>query len=178
MKSVILRASSKFIWIAPLARNKIRWVDQEDPQSFLPPDVGDNSLGESIISLLKSSREVSVEKMRSLISNSELAENRWADATVKRFNYKSRKALFADICVIEVQETEAGIRIDPFNHPSTSRWTGDGIEKKDCLTVALDSDAVTLGQSIKAVLSNLGSRAKGDLGLTKKRKWPPRDAGA
>jgi len=121
-----------------------------DPQGamhLLPPDTDNETLGAAILDSLTRSRFLTSEEANVFFDyetvNKRYAE--WVDNLMRRYEYKSKRALFKNMkaCGIECQNSLITIR--PSNHEKLQGWSGDGISQSDYVIISSDCPPEEIG---------------------------------
>jgi len=154
MNSVIIRASTKFIWIAPLARNRIRWVDSRAPSIFLQRDISDRELGEIVVRSLQESRNILSDEMKSLIEYSDTSEKEWQNFAQKQFEYKTLESLYRETLVLDIKDDSNTIRIEVlFNKDNAPVWVKKDVEDEAVVAIPRTLGEEEIGRTIKATIN-------------------------
>jgi hypothetical protein len=152
MKSAMLQATSRFLFVTSLARNRIRSIDPDGVHLFLLPDTTNAEIGTSVRRCLSMSREVSAQEMSKIIGSSQAREADWARLTAQRFGYSSPSALYKDIASCDIKEFENSIRIEPSNHSTLREWSDDGLSERDWVVLKRNASDERLGSGCRIAL--------------------------
>ncbi len=142
-------------------------VDPKGRQNFVPLDATDEELGLAALDAMAYSRFVlgvprtdvwihpEVEYDMDLYDHKQVAERyaTWVKTLMRRFNYKTRRALFKDMKTCQIARENGLICIRPSHHEKLESWgrkKDDGIED---VIVPADSSPAQLGAALRLAFS-------------------------
>lgn len=100
--------------------------DLKGKQHFLPPTVGPEKLGEALLDALAHSRFLSLAELGDFFDyekNKQLY-TAWTEALIKRYGYKSKRALFNTMAYCSITVIAGVLEISPMRHEKLESWEG------------------------------------------------------
>jgi hypothetical protein len=121
-------------------------------QHLLPPDAGDEALGNALTDALANSRKLSSNEIGQYFDLGVLEENYrdWTADLMARYGYQTKRALFSKMKNCSVAMMEGVITIQPHEHVKLDAWRG--ISEGDVVIPDRSSPAKT-GAALRLALS-------------------------
>lgn len=142
-------------------------VDYKGAKYFLSPEVSDAALGEALLDALSRSRFVlptpqpgsvyppEVEFDKELYSNEKSNERyqQWIEDVMKRYGYKTKRALFKNMKNCSVEVADSIVTIRPWHHEKLEGWNGDGIRREDYVVLSVNGTPTEIGAALRLAFS-------------------------
>jgi len=123
---------------------------------FFSPDTEDNiGIGHAVLSALKASRPVSRDEFDDIyaLSMEGSQYNDFFSGVMKRFEYKTKRALFKEMRSVSIMIDGQNIKLSPSKHVKLQAWgreKGDGIED---VIIPFTSEPAEVGQALRLAFS-------------------------
>lgn len=152
----VARKNCDFIYIETCSG--YYWTSKPDPrgkQQLLSPDASDEALGIAVVNALLCSRFLPPKEHKEFYdphANKPVYEQ-WVKAMMRRFGYKTRRALFSDMDRCGIKCAERRITFEPSCHVKLEIWErrkSDGFED---VVVAADSSPGIIGAALRLAFS-------------------------
>jgi hypothetical protein len=153
MSYALLQGTSRFLFVASLAHNRIRSIDPRGKQYLLSSDASNADLGSALEQCLSASRQVSAQEIKQIVEASGKTGQDWAHEVAIRFGYNSQDRLYEELSACEVSMAMGSIRIEPSNHSGLREWNDDGLGEKDWVVLDKDVSKEKLGAGCRLALS-------------------------
>ena len=128
-------------------------ADHLAPEHVLAPDVSDEDLGRAVLAALSLSRLLAFDDPD---YTNEVVEERyqgWIKDMMKRYGYKTKRALFRKMDRCGAKIRDGMLTIYPYYHYSLDGWSGDFMRKEDDAIIPENSPANELGAAVRLALS-------------------------
>lgn len=128
-------------------------IDHLAPEHVLAPDVSDEDLGRAFLAALSQSRLLAFDDPD---YTNEVAEERyqvWIKDMMKRYGYKTKRALFRKMNSCGAMIRDGVLTIRPSYHDRIERWTGDFISEDDYVRIPSNSAPEAVGAGVRLALS-------------------------
>lgn len=140
--------------------------DPKGTQHLLIPDVSCEVLGVALLDALAHSRFVLPEPRSDVWVHPEAEFDsdlydykrgieryaEWTKALMKRYGYKTKRALFKNMKSCNIESQNGTITIRPSYHEKLEMWSGDGISKDDYVVIPASSPA-EIGAALRLAFS-------------------------
>lgn len=127
--------------------------DHLAPEYMLAPDVSDEDLGGALLAALSLSRLLDFNDPD---YTNEVAEERyqvWIQDTMKRYGYKTKRALFRKMDSCGTMVRDGILTIRPSYHYALDGWSGDFISEDDYVRIPSNSPATEVGAALRLAFS-------------------------
>jgi hypothetical protein len=123
-------------------------------QVCLSPDASEGEIGHSLRSALNASRIFAAD-VPEFFDWKRMQEDydSWIKTMMKRYNLKSKRALFRNLASVGVDVYHGKIVMRPRNHEKLQGWSGDGISPDDHVILPQDASEAELGAGVALALS-------------------------
>jgi CDI immunity protein len=144
-------ANDEFFCIETSSGHARMGRDPQGKQHLLTPDTSDDALGSALLDALAHSRFLKVEEIAAFFDYERCKQQyaEWVNTMMKRYGYKSRRALFKNMknCGIECQDGQ--ILISPTHYDKLEGW---GREKDDGIVdvvIGADKSPQEIGAALR-----------------------------
>ena len=156
-----------FISVETYSGYRSTQADPKGVEHFLSPDVDDNELGLAVLDALAHSRFVLPEPRKDVWIHPEATfdmelydldlhlqrYDQWVASILKRYGYKTKRALFKDMKKCSIEKQNDLITISPSHHDKLEGWSGDGFTKTDNEVIPANSSPAEVGAALRLVFS-------------------------
>lgn len=142
-----------FIEIRTYSRHSLSIADPTTEAYLLRIDIGNSELGVAILKALQQSRFLSFEEEGVLMENLNQNYTQWVNKLMKKYGYKTKRALFKKMMSCGIERRDNMIIIRPSNHEKLEGWGGEGISKDDYVTLPTDSSPEEIGAALRLAFS-------------------------
>jgi len=151
--------NKEFILLESYSGYLITGYDPDGRQTFLLPDVDDETLGKEVLETLKASRVLGEDEMKSFFDYNWRAKiyKEKVDSLLKLYGYKSKKSLFREMDICDVVLNNSMLTISPYHHEKLESWVGTKNFPKDKISIDFNSTPKKIGESLKTAFSNCTS---------------------
>ncbi|AJJ03252.1 hypothetical protein BZ17_3149 [Yersinia pseudotuberculosis IP 32953] len=130
-------------------------ADNLFPPHLLPPDIDNQSIGETILQALSDSRTLTVKECETFFDFEKGKEEyaAWVAMLMEKYGYKTKKSLFKNMKNCGIHCFNGVITISPTRHEKLEGWgreKGDGIED---VILSVDSSPTEIGAGLRLALS-------------------------
>ena len=127
------------------------YADPDTPPHYLPPDVDDVILGQTLRLALKASKKVSVEEFQKIFHSGivqRLAKDRevWA---MEHYGYKTKRAMYKNMMGCSIEILEGKIEIQPNHHKGMGNFTGISNDGSEILHLPATCTYAELGAALR-----------------------------
>lgn len=125
------------------------------PPHLLHPDADNQSIGEVVLQALSDSRTLTIEECDTFfdVEKGKAQYAAWIAMLMKKYGYKTKRALFKDMKNCGVHCINGFITFSPTRHEKLEGWgrtKGDGIEN---VVLSVDSTPAEIGAGLRLALS-------------------------
>lgn len=154
MRNIEARASAffnqDFFYIRTMSRGMLSYTEPNAPPHYLPPDVDDATLGQTLRLALKSSKQVSVEEFHGILNSGvidRLEKDRQA-WVMKEYGYKNKRAMYRNMENCSIDMVEGHIEIQPMHHKSLDGYSAT-TEDPQLVSVPITAAEVEIGAALR-----------------------------
>ncbi|MGC3980195.1 MAG: contact-dependent growth inhibition system immunity protein [Steroidobacteraceae bacterium] len=152
-KQAIATSSSKFISVWTYSAYR---MGQPDPL-YAPVDISvsslDDALGQAIVSALDKTRFFSLKQAEEIRDESSNHYNRCIEQQVKKYGYRSRRALFKDMKSCSISQADGIIMIVPSHYEGLEEYSNRGIADEQHLKIPAISTHGEIGTALRLAFS-------------------------
>ncbi|MFZ6747265.1 contact-dependent growth inhibition system immunity protein [Undibacterium sp. JH2W] len=125
-KNLSIFKNQDFFCFFVLTGRGVLFKDPAIPWRLLPLNASTATLGEMVISLLKSSTILSVEDAKKIFDSGDLQKNSliWQETISAEYSYKNKGNMFTKMIRCDVKELDGEITIGPSCHDKITSWQG------------------------------------------------------
>lgn len=133
-------------------------MSRRDPvgkQHFLLQSVDAEKLGEALLDALAHSRFLSLAELDDFFDYAKTKQSyaEWVDALVKRYAYKSKRALFKNMACCSVTVVDDNLEIIPNRHEKLEMWVGAQNEGVENVVIPAKSSPIDVGEALRMAFS-------------------------
>jgi len=150
-----VRANKDFIFVQTLSGNGVALPDPLGNKFFLSHSSTDDELGQSLLEALAMSRLIDPEADPGFFDfrgRSANEYNEWVAATMRKFSYKRKTALFGRMRFCSVGVVGDVMTIYPSHHERGDAWSGEGLTEEDNVILAFNSSPSEVGAALRLAL--------------------------
>jgi hypothetical protein len=125
--------------------------DPEGAQHLLAPSASDLELGTAVLDALAKSRMVTHDDAPEVF-DIDLAQERytaWVAMLIARYGYKGRRTLFNSMKFCDLESKDGVLRIRPWHHERSDRWSGKGITAEHHVALDAHSPPEAVGAGLR-----------------------------
>ena len=144
-----------FIYIETCSGYSSAHNDPKGKKYFLAPSAADVALGGATINALMHSRFLLPKDDPKLFSFQKTAEryDRWVAETMKKYDYKSKRAMLKDMHLCNIVKVSGMMTIKPTRHEKLDGWSGTGLKGADHVTIPDSSSPAEVGAALRLAFS-------------------------
>ncbi|WP_162578042.1 contact-dependent growth inhibition system immunity protein [Variovorax sp. PBS-H4] len=111
----------------------------------------DEQLGEGVLKALSGSRFLKMEEIDEFFSLKEIMSNyeNWVASLLKRYKYKTRRALFKNMMLCNITVVAETMEIGPTRHEKLEAWGQERDDEIEQVLLSADSSAQEIGKALR-----------------------------
>lgn len=161
------KINTDFIFVNTFSGHRSSRADPQGVEHFFSPDAADNELGFALLDALAHSRFVLSEPRKDVWIHPEATFDRalydysltnqrygqWVGSTLKRYGYKTKRALFKEMKKCSIESKKDQIIIRPSHHEKLEVWSGKGLSESDYVIIPSGSSPAAVGAALRLAFS-------------------------
>jgi hypothetical protein len=130
-------------------------LDPSGYEGHFSPTATDGELGNAVLEAISRSRFLKVEEIGDFFNLEKTTSNysNWVASLLERYKYKSRRALFKDMTLCNIEVISQEMEISPTRHEKLEGWGGLGNDGAEKVRIAADSSAAEVGRALRIAFS-------------------------
>ena len=147
-------ANQDFFLIQPCVGLRRVRSNPAEPSHVLLPEAAPQDIGASVQDALSKYRKLSEDEIPSFFDVVAVERDyaAWTGSMLKKFGYKTRRAMFRRMrhCLVQVKASE--LSIQPTKHEKLEAWGGTGMNGEDVVVIEEGAAAEAIGRAVLMAL--------------------------